>query len=82
MTNREYLEQKKEALLDRLNDTFVRNIRLIYIICLLVDVVLFIAVCKVSIGFLALFIPWTIFNFGFSFAMIQLWLDKEHKEKE
>ena len=82
MTNREYLEQKKEALLDRLNNSFERNIRLVYIINLLIDVVLFIAVCKVSIGFLVLFIPWTIFNFGFSFAMIQSWLDKEYKEKE
>ena len=80
MTNREYLEQKKEALFDKLNNIFVKNIKIIYLICLAIDVITFIAVCKVSVAFLALFIPWTIFTVGFTIGMFEFWLDKEHKE--
>lgn len=80
MTNREYFEQKKEAFFDKLDIIFEKNIKIIYLICLVIEVITFIAVCKVSIGFLALFIPWTLFTVGFTIAMFELWLDKEHKE--
>ena len=82
MTNREYLEQKKEAFYQKLSNIFERYITFIYVGCLVIDIVLFFAVCKVSVGFLALFIPCTIFNVGFTLAMFEIWLDKEHKESK
>ena len=82
MTNREYLEHKKEAFYQKLSNIFERYITFIYVGCLVIDIVLFFAVCKLSVGFLALFIPVTIFNVGFTFAMFEIWLDKEHKESK
>ena len=82
MTNREYLEQKKEAFYQKLSDIFEKYITFIYAGCLVIDIVLLFAVCKVSAAFLALFIPCTIFNIGFTLAMFEIWLDKEHKESK
>ena len=82
MTNREYLEQKKEAFYQKLSNIFERYITFIYVGCLVIDIVLFFVVCKLSVGFLALFIPCTIFNVGFTLAMFEIWLDKEHKESK
>ena len=72
MTNREYFEQKKEVFFYKLGGWFEKHLNFIYLFCLVLDVLLF----------LFLFIPWTIFCFGFSWAMVELWLDKEHKESE
>ena len=82
MTNREYFEQKKEAFYNKLGDWFEKHLNLIYLSCLVLDVIMFITVLKEGSVFLSLFIPWTIFCFGFTWAMVELWLDKEHKEKE
>ena len=82
MTNREYLEQKKEAFYKKIGDWFEKHLNLFYICCLIIDVVLFIAVCKVSVAFLALLIPVTIFNIGFTIGMFEIWLDKEHRKVE
>ena len=82
MTNREYLEQKKEAFYQKLSNILERYINFIYVGCLVIDAVLFFMVCKISVAFLALFIPCTIFNCGFTFVMVEIWLDKERKEKE
>ena len=65
----------------KLSNIFERYINFIYIGCLVIDAVLFFAVCKISVAFLALFIPCTFFNFGFTLAMFEFWLDKERKEK-
>ena len=81
MTNREYFEQKKEAFFDKLDVWFIKHLNFIYLSCLVLDVLLFVFVLKVNLLFLGLFIPWTAFSFGFSWAMVELWLDKEHKEK-
>ncbi len=80
MTNREYFEQKKEVFYKKINDFWEKHLNLFYICCLIIDVVLFVAVCKVSVVFLALLIPVTIFNIGFTVEMFEEWLDKEHKE--
>ena len=80
MTNREYFEQKKEVFFDKLGGWFEKHLNFIYLFCLVLDVLLFITVLKVDCLFLFLFIPWTLFCFGFSWAMVELWLDKEHKE--
>ena len=82
MTNREYLEHKKEAFYQKLSNIFERYITFIYVGCLVIDIVLFFAVCKLSVGFFFFFIPCTIFNVGFTFAMFEIWLDKEHKESK
>ena len=82
MTNREYLEQKKEAVYKKLDDWFTKHLKAIYLFVLVLDVIIFITVLKVHIMFLVLFIPWTIFCIGFTWAMVELWLDKEHKESE
>lgn len=82
MTNREYLEQKKETIYKKINDFFEKHLNLFYICCLIIDVVLFIAVCKISVAFLALLIPVTIFNIGFTIGMFEIWLDKEHRKVE
>ena len=81
MTNREYFEQKKEAFYNKLGDWFEKHLNLIYLSCLVLDVIMFITVLKVGSVFLLLFIPWTTFCFGFTWAMVELWLDKDHKEK-
>ena len=81
MTNREYFEQKKEAFFNKVGDWFEKHLNFIYLSCLALDALLFVIVCKVSALFLVLFIPWTIFCLGFTWAMVELWLDKEHKEK-
>ena len=82
MTNREYFEQKKEAFCNKLGNWFEKHINFVYLSCLALDIILFITVLKVHIMFLALFIPCTIFCIGFTWAMVELWLDKEHKESE
>ena len=81
MTNREYFEQKKEAFFNKVGDWFEKHLYFIYLSCLVLDVLLFVIVCKVSALCLVLFIPWTIFTTGFTIGMFELWLDKEHKEK-
>ena len=80
MTNREYLENKKEAFYKKISDFLEKHLNLLYICCLIIDVVLFVAVFKVSVAFLVLLIPVTIFNIGFTIGMFEIWLDKEHKE--
>lgn len=82
MTNREYFEQKKEAFYNKLGDWFEKHLNLIYLSCLVLDIIMFITVWKLDIVFLFLFIPWSIFCFGFTWDMVELWLDKEHKESE
>ena len=82
MTNREYFEQKKKAFFNKVGDWFDKHLKAIYLFVLALDVIIFITVLKVHIMFLALFIPWTIFCIGFTWAMVELWLDKEHKEIE
>ena len=90
MTNREYFKQKKKAFYNKLGDWFNKHLgdwfdkhlNFIYLFCLVLDVLLFITVLKIDCLFLPLFIPWTLFCFGFSWAMVELWLDKEHKESE
>ena len=82
MTNREYFEQKKEAFYNQLGGWFEKHLIFIYLFCLALDVILFITVLKVGCLFLVLFIPWTVFCFGFTWAMFELWLDKEHKESK
>ena len=82
MTNREYFEQKKEAFFDKLDVWFVKHLNFIYLSCLVLDVLLFVCVCKVNFLFLFLFIPFTLFCFGFTWAMVEIWLDKEHKERK
>lgn len=82
MTNREYFEQKKEAFFDKLGGWFQKHLKFIYLFCLILDVLLFVSVLTIGCLFLVLFIPWTLFCFGFTWAMIELWLDKEHKESE
>ena len=82
MTNREYLNQKKEAFYNKLNVWYEKRIGFIYISCLLLDILLFVIVYKVSDAYLALLIPWTLFCLGFTYAMVELWLDKEHKEEK
>lgn len=81
MTNREYLEQKKEDFFDKLSDWFDKYFKFIYIVCLVLEVLSFVFVLKVSVAFLGIFIPWTILCLGFTFALVELWLDEEHKEK-
>ncbi len=82
MTNREYFEQKKEAFYSKLDVWFDKHFNFIYLFSLVIDVLLFVCVWKVNSLFLTIFIPWTIFCIGFTLAMIELWLDKEHKESE
>lgn len=81
MTNREYLNQKKEAFYNKLEVWYEKRINFIYLSCLLLDILLFVIVCKVSSAYLALLIPWTFFCLLFTYITVELWLDKEHKEK-
>ena len=81
MTNREYFEQKREAFYKKLSDWFDKHLNFIYLSSLVIDILLFVCVWKLNNIFLAPFIPWTIFCLGFTWAMVELWLDKEHKEK-
>ena len=81
MTNREYFEQKKEAFFDKVGDWFEKHLNFIYLSCLVLDILLFVCVWKLGSIFLVLLIPWTIFCLGFTWALVELWLDKEHKEK-
>lgn len=82
MTNREYFNQKKEAFYNKIDVWFTKHINSIYLSCLVIDVLLFVCVWKLNNIFLALFIPCTIFNVGFTLAMFEIWLDKEHKESK
>ena len=78
MTNREYFKHKKEAFYNKLDAWFTKHRNFVYLSCLVLDILLFITVWKIDSWFLVLFIPWSIFCFAFSWAMIELWLDKEH----
>ena len=64
MTNREYLENKKEAFYQKIADFLEKHYKLLYGVFYILDAVLFICVIKISDVFLALFIPLTIFNTG------------------
>lgn len=82
MTNREYLENKKEAFYQKIADFLEKHFALLCGVSYILDAVLFICVIKISVAFLALFIPLTIFNIGMTIALIEIWLDKERKESE
>ena len=82
MTNREYLENKKEAFYQKVSDFIEKHYKLLCGILYILDAVLFICVIKISAVFLALFIPFTIFNTGITIGLIEMWLDKERKESE
>jgi hypothetical protein len=82
MTDREYFEQKKEAFYNKIGDWFDKHLNFIYLFCLVVEVLSFVCVWKLNIMFLVLLIPWTLFCFGFTWGMVELWLDKEHKENK
>ncbi|MBO7714420.1 MAG: hypothetical protein J6S85_12665 [Methanobrevibacter sp.] len=82
MTNREYLENKKEMFYQKVSDFIDKHFKLLCGILYILDAVLFICVIKISVAFLALFIPLTIFNTAMTFVLIEIWLDKERKESE
>ena len=82
MTNREYLENKKEMFYQKVSDFIEKHYKLLCGILYILNVVLFICVIKISAVFLALFIPLTTFNIGMTIALIDIWLNKEHKERE
>lgn len=82
MTNREYLENKKEAFYKKVSDFIDKHFKLLCKMLYILDAVSFICVIKISVAFLALFTPLTIFNIGMTIALIEIWLDKERKESE
>lgn len=82
MTNREYLKNKKEMFYKKVSDFIEKHFKLLCGMLYILDAVLFICVIKIAIKFLALFIPLTIFNIGMTFALIEIWLNKERKESE
>lgn len=82
MTNREYFNQKSEVFFDKLFTLLKKYLKPLYSFCLVLEVLLFIAVLKVDSIFMLLFIPSTIFCIEFTSIMVELWLDKEHKEIE
>ena len=82
MTNREYFNQKKEVFYNKVGDFFEKYLNLIYLFCLVLDILLLVTVLKIGSLFLLFFIPWTFFCIGLTGLMIELWLDKEYKERE
>lgn len=80
MTNREYLNNKKEAFYKKINDVFTNNHIIIYVILILTTILLFVFAIKMTPAFLVLGIPALIVSMGATIAEIELWLEKEHKE--
>ena len=80
MTNREYLNNKKEKIYKKIDDIFMKYHIVLYIILILITILLFIFVIKITPAFLAIGIPALIFSMGATIGELELWLDKEHKE--
>ena len=80
MTNREYLNKKKEVFYKKIDDIFMKYHIVLYVILILTTILLFVLAIKITPVFLALGIPALIVSMGVTIAELELWLDKEHKE--
>ncbi len=82
MTNREYFEQKKEAFYKKIADVLEKHFSIFCGIMYILDLIAIICVVKINVGFIALVIPFTFLDIGLTICLIEMWLDKEHKDVE
>lgn len=80
MTNREYLNQKKEAFYDKMGGILEKYYKVFCGILYVTDIAAIICAVKISLKFLAIAFPLTFLDTAITIALIEIWLDKEHKD--
>jgi hypothetical protein len=81
MTNREYLNQKKEAFYDKMGDIFEKYYKVFCGILYVAAIAAIICAVNISLKFLAIAIPLMSLDIVITISLIEIWLDKEHKDR-
>ena len=81
MTNREWIDNKKEKFFEKASNFFSKYHLVIFIVFIVADVASLICTFVWSLTFLLLDVPLNIFIVIYGWCEYDEWLDKEHKEK-
>ena len=82
MTNREWLDNKKEKFFKKASELFIKYHLVIFIMLIVADVAVWICTFVLSTVFLALVFPLSVITVIYCWCEYDEWLDKEHKSKE
>jgi len=82
MTNREWLDNKKEKFFEEASKLLSKYHLVIFIMLIVADVAVWICTFVLSPVFLALAFPLSVITAIYGWCEYDEWLDKEHKSKE
>ena len=81
MTNREWLDSKKEKFFEEASKLLSKYHLVIFCIIIAADIAALICTFVLSPAFLVLVFPLSIITVVYGYCEYDEWLDKEHKEK-